>query len=268
MAAPYSYENTIRTHDEAIRTWLQKFRVDYGEINGQNRDNSPVITVFAAPHRAFAATVDQLVAQGWVTEADPAISRARATYEWPVLPLPIITIDRDDPIISNELACVPGEFSFGAFDEATGIWTPYPFPLHYLTQYRITVWSEKRYTHAHFMEWLLGELGHRGCWQRECLIPVVHAEPWGTMLQALRYQGSADLSDLEGFDARHIRSQVSFTLRTWFFKTVNPNPDVGPAVHVIGFDVAVVPPIDPPPALQLSDPSYVVPVGTVFEAIP
>lgn len=265
MAAPYSLENTLRIHDEALKNWLQQFHVDYGTISGQNRNDSPVITVFSAPHRAFAATVDQLVSQGWVQESDPEISRARATYDWPVLPLPVFTIDRDDPIISNELANVPAEFTYGLLNEATGEWKPAPYPIHYLTQYRVTIWSEKKYTHAHFMEWLLSQIGRKGMWQREVLIPVQHAAPWGTLQQALRYLGSANLSDLEGFDARHIRSQLSFNLRTWFMKEMNTPVYGGPPIYATGVDAVAVPPLFPPYYFGFDDPTYVMPADSEFE---
>lgn len=278
MAAPYSFENTIRIHDEAILNWLAKCKVDYGTISGVDRNNTSILRVFAAPHRAFATTVDQLVQQGWVQESDPAISNARATYDWPVLPLPILTIERDDPIISNELANPAAVFRGGGVDPVTGHVQDLPYPRHYLTQYRVTLWSEKRYTHAHFMEWLMSEIGHVGAWQREVLIPVQHGLPWGTLAHALRYQGSADLSDLEGFEARHIRSQISFTLRSWFFPSLPA--EGGPPIYTIASSyyastqiyTSLAPNGDliAPAAgtVAFCDPYYVMPDAASFELFP
>lgn len=279
MAKPYSFEDSIYRHDKAILNWLDTFHVDYGTISGVDRNNSPVIRVMASPHRAFAATVSQLVAQKWVSANDPAIAAAMATYNWPVLPLPVITIERDDPIISNELANVPATFRNGEFNEITGTWTKIPYPLHYITQYRITIWSEKRYTNAHFMEWLLSQIGQVGAWQREVFIPVDHGDPWGTINQALRYQGSSDLSDLEGNEARHIRSQLSFTFRSWFFRAV-PEGTGGPPIYAVrpmsyaadsfssGTPSAGNFAITYSGYRGFDDPNYVMPPDSEFETVP
>jgi hypothetical protein len=234
VADPYSFESTIRIHDRAFYDWLGSFRVDYGTINGQDRNAFPVLRVFASPHRAFADTVDFLVKEGWINSGQSDADRAKATSDWPVLPLPIVTIDRDDPIISNELANIPAVFRNYFTDPATGRFVQHPYPLHYITTYRATFWCIKRYTQAFFFEWMMSNLGHLGANQREAYLPVQHAEPWGTINQSLEYLGSGDLSDLEGPGSRHIRSQLSFRLRSWFFKNpLNPSGDGGEPVYAI-----------------------------------
>lgn len=221
MPNAYLLEDTIRTLDSAVYNWIGLFKVNYGTIAGVDRTNCPILRTFASPHRAFAQVADLLVAQNWIAGDNPALQRARATIEWPVLPLPIATIERDDPIIDNSLAN-PAAVWRRAHADANGNFISHQYPLHYLTQYRVTFWSEKRYTHAAFMEWILSQLGLRGSLQSEILLPIEHPEPWGVQYHQLRYIGSADLSDLEGNDARHIRSMLSFTLRSWAFRAPDP----------------------------------------------
>ncbi len=226
MAAPYTLENTIRVLDSAFYNWLGLFKVNYGEIAGVERKNFPILRVFASPHRAFAQVADLLVSQGWMAGDNPALQRARANVEWPVLPLPVASIERDDPILDNSLANAAAVWRRVQVN-GNGDYVSHQYPLHYLTQYRVTFWCDKRYTHAAFIEWMLAQLGLRGSGQSEILIPIEHPEPWGAQYHQLRYLGSADLSDLEGNDARHIRSMLSFTLRSWAFRTPDaPTPPV------------------------------------------
>lgn len=234
MAEPYSYESTIRIHDRAFYDWLGTFLVDYGSINGQDRNGFPVLRVFASPHRAFADTVDFLVKEGWIDSGIPEVDRDKAALDWPVLPLPIVTIDRDDPVISNELANNPAVFRNFFTDPDTGRYLQFPYPMHYITTYRATLWCIKRYTQAFFFEWMLSTLGKLGANAREVFLPVQHTEPWGTIQQSLEYLGSGDLSDLEGPGSRHIRSQLSFRLRSWFFRNpLNPGGEGGDPVYAI-----------------------------------
>ena len=218
MSLPFSAEDTIRLHDAAFFNWLSGFKVDYNNISGAPQLQVPMLAVMAAPHRAFATVVDTLVSRGWVNQADPKIAQAMADQEWPVLPLPVATIERDDPIMSGQLALVPGKYRTNAFNPYTGQWDTYAYPSHYLTQYRLTFWCEKKYTHAYFIEWLMSQLGAVGAGYTEVYIPVQHAQPFGTQLHALRYLGSANMDDLEGAHPRHIRKMLSFTLRSWFMR--------------------------------------------------
>jgi hypothetical protein len=222
MATPYSAEPTIRILDEAVYNWLGNFLVDYQmkDEAGQfivNKPNSPVLRVMAGPDRAIAQVADLLVKSGWFPENDASIARARAEYDWAVLPLPVATIERDEPTPSNLLQMSPTLFR-QAFVDSQGRYMQVATPLHYVTVYRITFWSRTRYTHSHFMEWLLSQQGLPGAGPQEIYIPVNHVEPWGTILHSLRYTESANLSNLEGDDDRYIRTQVTFTLRSWMFR--------------------------------------------------
>lgn len=214
-----TFENTVRLLDKAIFDWLDGFTVNYGVVNGQERNQHPILRVFASPQRAFATVADLLVREGWVPGDSPELKKATAEAHWPTLPLPIITIERDDPIISNELANPSAQVTRLMYNPATGTSEMHEFPLHYLTQYRLTLWCDKQYTRAAFVEWLMNQLGRRGAWQDELFLNVEHPLPWGKQIHQLRYTGSANLSDLEGNDARHIRQMYSIILRSWMFRT-------------------------------------------------
>lgn len=230
MAEPFTAENTIRLLDEAVRDWLRSCLFDYGTISGVSRKASPLITVAASPHRAFAATADLLVKEGWISGDTPAMQRLNASQEWPVLPLPVVTFERDDPIISNELANPAARFERRYFDPFIGEWISYPYPLHYLTQYRITFWCEKKFTQAMFMEWVMSQLGRRGAAQSEMFLEIDHGIPFGRQIHQWKYLGSSNLSDLEGPEARHIRHQLSFIMRSWCFR---PADDSSPPIYAI-----------------------------------
>lgn len=226
--SPYLYENTIRKLDEAVFNWLGAFKVDYGTLAGTERNGFPLLRVFASPHRAYAETANMLVAQGWIAGDSPEVQRINATYDWTVLPLPVVSIERDDPIISNELSASATHVPRARYNYETKEWETDPYPLHYLTQYRLTFWCEKQYTRAAFMEWILSQIGRAGAAQSEMYLPIEHPVPYGKQLHQWRYLGSGNMSDLEGSDARHLRSMLSFTLRSWAFR----KPDFSaPAVH-------------------------------------
>ena len=234
--SPYLYENTIRHLDEAVYNWLGGFLVDYGELAGVTRNKFPILRVFASPHRAYAETVNQLVTQGWIAGGTPEEQRLLATYDWPTLPLPVVSIERDDPIISNELSASATHVQRARFNYETQEYEQDPYPFHYLTQYRLTFWCEKRYTHAAFTEWLLSQLGRAGATQSEMYLTLEHPKPYGKQLHQWRYLGSANLSDLEGPESRHIRSLLSFTLRSWAFR----KPDFSaPPVYTTQVDSSV-----------------------------
>lgn len=243
MAAPYSFEPTIRIQDKAIYDWLGGFLVDYVIEDPEtkrilvNQPQVPVIRTVSSPDRAFATVVDQLVSKGWIDGASDATKRAKAEYDWAVLPLPVVTIDRDEPTPSNLLQMPPTAFR-SMFLDSQGRYIPVAAPLHYITVYRLTFWSNKRYTHSHFMEWILGQQGLPGAGPQEVYIPVQHEEPWGTILHALRYTESANLSSLEGDDPRYIRTQLAFTLRSWLFRALPDETRSVDSIYSIGADVA------------------------------
>jgi hypothetical protein len=224
---PYLYENTVRVLDEAVYNWLGTFHVDYGEMAGVPRNDFPILRVFASPQRALADVSDLLVRQNWIAGDSPELQKAKATNDWSVLPLPIVTIERDDPIRSNELANTAGVWRNMGFNQATGEFQSHEYPLHFLTQYRFNFWCEKQYTRALFVEWILNQTGLRGAWPNEFFIPIKHPEPWGVQLHQMRYTGSENLSDLEGDDARHIRQLYSFILRSWAFR----KPKAAPIIY-------------------------------------
>lgn len=235
MSAPHSFENTLRVHDVAFFNWLGGLRVDYGTVGGEDRSNFPILRVFASPERAFARLLDVLVRLCWIDGATAQAMRDN-TERFAVLPLPIATIQRGDPVPDPELRGTPKDFRTRWLNLSTGQWERHPFPAHYRTPYTVTFWMPKRYTEAYIREWIMAQFGRKGVAENEALIDVVHDQPWGLMPQALRFDGSSDLSDLEGEEPRWVRFEFTFNLRTWFFRVVEPSED---DVQAIGFDTLV-----------------------------
>jgi len=218
MALPHNYEDSIRKHDVAIYSWLDGLHVDYGTVSGVERNDCPILRTFAAPHRAFAQAHDTLVKMGWVAGETDEAKRIVAEADWSVLPLPFVTIDRDDPIFSPQLAAPVLNVDRWFKDPTTGAWVELPYPLHMLTTYRLTFWCLKRYTEAFIMEWFYSRFGARGAGPQEVYLTVRHDAPWGEQRQALRWVGSADYSDLEGENPRYIRMTASLIFRTWLMR--------------------------------------------------
>lgn len=238
MAAPASYEDTIRTHLAAFYSWLGNLRVDYGgptdfpdgfpfKSSYPARQNYPILRTMATRERAFATVVDLLVHQGWIDTGTAAEIRKKAG-DFAVLPLPIVTYERGDPEIDTTSASVPKRFARSFFNQATLKWESHPWPGTYWLPIRATFWCSKRYTELFMQEWVMSQLGRLGAADREVLIPVTHREPWNTQWQALQLDGIADQSDLEGDPlSRQIRYEISFRLRMLHFR-----PDVQQAEPV------------------------------------
>lgn len=229
MAAPASYEDTIRRHIAAFYTWLGQLRVDYGGPSDfpdgfpfktayPTRQNFPILRTMATRSRAFATVVDLLVHMGWINTGTAAEIRQQAGA-FAVLPLPIVTYERGDPEVDTVAASVAKRFPRALFNQTTLKWESHAWPGTYWLPIRATFWCSKRYTEVFMMEWVMSQLGHLGLADREVLIPVEHREPWGTMLHALQLESISDQSDLEGDpQARQIRYEISFRLRMLHFR--------------------------------------------------
>ena len=235
MSAPHSFEDTIRIHDIGFFNWLGTLRVDYGTVGGEDRSDFPILRVFASPERAFAQVTDLLVRMCWIDGATAADMRDNAD-RFAVLPLPVVSIQRGDPLPDPELRGTPKVFRQRWLNLRTGQWERHPFPGHYRTPYTATFWMKKRYTEAYIREWIMAQLGLVGMAENEVLIDITHQDPWALMPQALRFDGWSDLSDLEGEGQRYIRVEVSFNLRTWFFRNVDQPED---DIQAIGFSTSV-----------------------------
>lgn len=246
----HSYEDTLRRHDTAFYNFFDALHVDYGNLGLGIEDNLdspfapidrndfPILRVFASPQRAVAEVMDLLVHTGWIAGADSEaqaanvqVLRGKASEDFAVLPLPLITIVRGDPVPNAQDSGVPKVFRKQCFDEANGAYQTQPWPGAYEITYQVTVWNVKRYTGNFVREWVLGQLGKRGLNEMEVLIPVVHDDPWGTIQQALTVDAIADQSVLEGdADARILRHQYTFTLKMWHFKRPEPAAGVDPTL--------------------------------------
>jgi hypothetical protein len=236
MTRPHSHESSIRVHDEAVSDWLGNLRVDYGTVLGEPRNNLPIIRVFAAPERAYSAVVDTLVRTGWIPGATDAERRANAG-EIPVLPLPLVTIERKDLLPELDIANVPFHFRKREFDLETQMWVTHPHPGSWRQNYTLTFWAHKQYTMAFCQEWILSQLGaRRGHIQAETMIPVNHRAPWGVINQQFRWEGFSDQSEIpaqgefSGADQRWIRLSADFSLRFLFFHKASASHR--PIVHI------------------------------------
>jgi len=237
VAVPHSFEDTLRKHDAAIFNWLGGLRVDYGTVGGEDRSDFPILRVFASPDRMFAGVTDLLVRLCWIDGTTAADMRQNAD-NFAVLPLPIVSITRGDPELDPELRGTPKQFRKRFYNLKDRQWENHPWPAHYRTPYTLNFWMTRRYTEAFIREWVMAQFGPRGVSENETLITVEHDAPWGTFQQALRFDGSSDLSELEGEEPRWIRFEITVNLRTWFMRVVNEPAD---EVQRIGFDTAVEP---------------------------
>lgn len=220
MSVPHSYESSIRVHRAAFYNWLGGLRVDYPADPSAlwtQRANWPILRVFASPDRIFAAVSDLLVSDGWFKDQSSRDAMLRAAKDVSILPLPLATIVMGDPVVDTELASAVKR-PIRTYNTDTNQWERHPWPGHYRTQFTVSFWCRKAYTDDYIREWLYPQFGNIGAGNSETYIPVKHAEPWGTMIQALRFDGSDDQSVLEGQDPRYKRFNFIFTLRTWIMK--------------------------------------------------
>lgn len=235
MASPYSYEVTQRRHCDAVYNWFGGVHFDYGahvDLHGAltiNRDDFPLLRVNATPQRAAAEVVTLLVETGWIAGSNATVQaenaeqlRKRAEASFSVLPLPLLTLRfgtfADRPVQAG----VPKMFRKQCFDKESGEYQSHPWPAMYELQVDATFWCIKRYTYDHFLEWLASQFGRPGVAPKECLIPVVHDYPWGTIQQTLTWDSTNDESILEGDDERQLRFTHSFRLNVLHFRTPTP----------------------------------------------
>jgi len=224
MSIAHNMEDTIRIHDKAFMRWLSGLHVDYGTAGGvlaPARDDVPILRRFTAPSRVAADVMDFLIQLGWVAPDFTDAFRVRVKESGlAVLPLPIASVQRGDPVLDPEISGVPKTFRRREFDALTGQWKIHPFPGHYRTDYTVTFWCHKMFTANFIREWVMSQVGVVGCAANERLIPVTHDAPVGEKQQSLKMTGSSDMSNLEGStEPRYLRFQFIFSLRTLFYRT-------------------------------------------------
>lgn len=232
MSAPYTQDDTLRVHDLAFANFFASCLVDYGEISGIERKQFPILRVFASPDRMVAAVMDEVIDQGWIAGTDAEEMRRRAEDDWAIVPLPVLTLERDMPLFDPTLANVPGRLPLVEYNAEGQTWRVHRWPSQYRLQYRCTLWCTKRYTQAFFVEWLISKFGPLGAANRETFIDVAHRPPWAVMQQSLTLDSSVDLSDLEGAGQRYIRNQHQFSLRMWFMHAADPEQEAPPIIKV------------------------------------
>lgn len=244
----HSLEDTIRQHDAAFFSFWDALHVDYGAaglgiednvnslFNPIDRNDFPILKVFATPQRAIARVVDELVHSGWIAGANATAQAAnaetlrdKAGEDFGVLPLPLLTIIREEPVPNPQDSGVPKVFRKQCFDEGNAAYQTQPWPGAWEITYRVAAWGIKRATMAFLREWVMSQIGKRGANEGELYLPVRHAAPWGIIRQALSLDGFTDQSQLEGQDdARTLRQEYSFTLKMWHFKRAGPVDGVDP----------------------------------------
>jgi hypothetical protein len=212
----------------AVMDWLAGLHVDYG-LAGDGEDtanqlftvpksNVSIVRVFASPDRAFAATLDTLRRNSWISASDASALAAR--NDMSVLPLPVATVSRGDPLPDAEHRGVPKFVKGAASDPRTGVPYVYQHPTPYRTDYTVNFWCRKRYTEAHIREWVYSQFGTLGCADNERMLDVQHINDLGgRWKQAFRLENSSDMSDLEGATPRYIRFDYTFSLRTWMVRS-------------------------------------------------
>jgi hypothetical protein len=212
MSAPATQENSLRIHDEAVMRWLGGLTVDYGDAGGRlssPQNGVPIIAVFATPDRAAAAVKDRLIMSGWITKS--VANEMAAADDMSVLPLPVCSVTRADPVQEPMLAGVRKRRH--AIDDVTlqTYWSRHPS--FFNVDYTLTFWCAKVMTENHIREWMMAQQAQEGCAYHERTIPVVHAAPWGTLHQSFKCVSSGDLSELEGTEPRYKRFEFVWTLR-------------------------------------------------------
>jgi hypothetical protein len=220
MALPYGLESTIRVHDEAFYNWLGDLTVDYGDANGlltEERNNFPILRTFAGPQRAYASVTDLLVRQGFVSGGTAQKMRDEAG-NFAVLPLPIATIERGQATIDTERATPPRSIVNAHFDVSTEKWERHENPTVYTLPYTVTFWCIKQYTMNYILEFLYSQFGKLGSAQNEKFLTVRHAEPWQSYEQSLKFDGTSDLTEVEGENPAYKRVEATFNLRMLHFR--------------------------------------------------
>jgi hypothetical protein len=220
MAAPFGLESTIRVHDEAFYTWLGTLKVDYGDAGGlltTAQNNFPILRTFAGPQRAYASVTDLLVRQGFVS-GDTAQKMRDEADNFAVLPLPIATIERGQPAIDTERATPPKSISTAYFNTTTATWESHENPTVYTLPYTVTFWCIKQYTMNYILEFLYSQFGNLGSASTERFLTVSHAEPWQAYPQALKFEGTSDMTEVEGENPAYRRFEATFNLRMLHFR--------------------------------------------------
>lgn len=244
----HSFENTMRQHDAAFFSFWDALHVDYGaaglgiedNVNSLfaeiNRNDLPILKVFATPQRAVARVVDELVMSGWIAgadvdaqEANAETLREKAGEDFGVLPLPILTIMREEPVPNPQDSGVPKVFRKQCFNETNQAYQTQRWPGAWEISYRVTAWGIKRATMAFIREWVMSQVGVLGANESELFLPVRHSAPWGIINQTLSLDSITDQSQLEGQDdARTLRQEFAFTLKMWHFKRPEAPAGVDP----------------------------------------
>jgi len=237
MSDIHAHEDALRVHDTAFYAWFEDLLIDYGDLAGKSKNQTPILRVFASPSRPFARIADTLVSRGFVdaATADKLLESANASNDISVLPLPMLTLMRGDTRPDTELSGVPKRYR--KLPSRNAGYASSQWPGMYLTDYTATVWCAKRYTEAYIKEWLFSKLGNLGANEAEAFLPVTHREPFGVMHQRLRFEGSSDNSDLEGDEPRWIRFDLTFTLRTLVFRKVTPGADPVYTIIQSGYEI-------------------------------
>lgn len=232
MAAPHTFDNTLRRHDVAFMKWLQGLTVSYKIEQPDSaapitKTNHPIFTTFASPTRMGEEIYKQLARENIV----PNVTEGK---KFPVPPLPIAGVERALPQRDPEYSTLAYTFATH-FDETTGRYVKYQWPTHYRTEYTVTFLAKTTRTMNYIIEWVESQFGVLGAAQGERYIDVEHPQPFGTANQSLKLVSGSDLSEFEGDEQVFKRVQYVFSLRTWLIR-----PSIGEAEVVEAPDVGQI----------------------------
>jgi len=216
MSQPWTFDSSMRVHQQAIATWLDGLLIDYTDTGILEKPSIPILAVTASPERAYAdSVVDTLVARNLINAVDAEAMRDKAKADFSLLPWPLAIREFGIPTLTTEFSGVPKVLRKFYYNRETQNLEQHRWPATYRLPFSITFLCRKRYTLDYIMEWVMGKLGDVGLGEHECLLDVIHAEPWGTVKHAMRLEDMSDESVLEGADSRALRLRVGFNLRMW-----------------------------------------------------
>lgn len=222
MGKPYSLLNQVRVYDTAFMEFLKEFRVDYGMISGENKNDYPILSLMSPPERAFAMMRSMLIRKGWIKGLTDEETQDEADA-YHTVPLPFISVQQKDYTQDFVRSKAPIMFdNFERMDDGTSVSHPYPVP--YDITYDVTMWCKNKYTAAFFQDWLNAKVGDRGASPNEFFI-YVNLGPFGNQLHAMKLESLFETSNNAGllYGFRDFMFLASFTLKGWVFK--NPYDD-------------------------------------------
>jgi hypothetical protein len=243
MASPYTLDDTFRSFDQTVYSWLGGLLVNYSELGGVPKTNFGILRCYATPRRAYATMKDLLIRKGWMDRDKPGdgSGAGKKTIDSYVrVPLPFASITRNDYVFDTTRFS-QGEFTVYSPDYMTA--KKYAFPKPINIPYQIEFWYREKFTEAHILEWLYSKFGVRGGGHMESFLNFTPKDsdgnnPFGTKVLPWILDSTNDNSDLEpGDQQRTLRLTASFTMKGWMFLPPISGPDPLDTVFAVPADI-------------------------------